>query len=253
MSGNDSDFEGFDMFEEPKDFRPPSPPPTMVSHMREHAMSGPKEVLLRLVGNHSLWGHYLWNSGIVLADYIDQHPEVVSGKKVLELGAGAGLPSIIAALNGAKSVVCTDYPDNPLIDNIKYNVQQFPQIVDRTNVRGFLWGADITPLREAAGLPADSGFDVILLSDLVFNHTEHEKLVHTSKEALSKFPDAIVYVFFTHHRPRLAHKDLQFFQIAEQNGFKVKKFLEIKKRPMFENDPGAPEVRATVHGYSMSL
>lgn len=41
---------------------------------------------------------------------------------VLELGAGAALPSMIAALCGASVVVATDYPDLPLIAQMKDNI-----------------------------------------------------------------------------------------------------------------------------------
>jgi nicotinamide N-methyltransferase len=41
----------------------------------------------------------------------------------LELGAGAALPSLIAAVNGASKTVVTDYPDRELIENIEYNVK----------------------------------------------------------------------------------------------------------------------------------
>lgn len=44
------------------------------------------------------------------------------GKRVLELGAGAGLPSIISVLAGAKRMVITDYPDEELVENIRWNV-----------------------------------------------------------------------------------------------------------------------------------
>jgi predicted nicotinamide N-methyase len=46
----------------------------------------------------------------------------VKGKSVLELGAGAGLPSLICAINGASQVVVTDYPDADLIENLRYNI-----------------------------------------------------------------------------------------------------------------------------------
>lgn len=41
---------------------------------------------------------------------------------MLELGAGAGLPSLVCAINGASQVVVTDYPDAELIENLRYNV-----------------------------------------------------------------------------------------------------------------------------------
>ena len=41
---------------------------------------------------------------------------------MLELGAGAGLPSLVCAINGASQVVVTDYPDADLVENLQYNV-----------------------------------------------------------------------------------------------------------------------------------
>ncbi|KIW47065.1 uncharacterized protein PV06_02675 [Exophiala oligosperma] len=89
-----------------------------------------------------LFAYNLWNGGVVAADAIEvasanddggggSHPQPqaldratsreendnwnprywsVKGKSTLELGAGAALPSIIAALSGAKSVTITDHP-----------------------------------------------------------------------------------------------------------------------------------------------
>ncbi len=64
------------------------------------------------------------NAGILFARYLDKHKELCRGKNVLELGAGASLPSMIAALNGAKMVVTTDYPEALLIDQLAVNVKQ---------------------------------------------------------------------------------------------------------------------------------
>lgn len=41
---------------------------------------------------------------------------------MLELGAGAGLPSLVAAILGAQKVVVTDYPDGDLISNLEHNI-----------------------------------------------------------------------------------------------------------------------------------
>jgi predicted nicotinamide N-methyase len=44
----------------------------------------------------------VWNAARVLSDLFEADPGHVRDKTVLELGAGAALPSIVAALNGAK-------------------------------------------------------------------------------------------------------------------------------------------------------
>lgn len=53
----------------------------------------------------------LWPSSIALAEYLNKSRELIKGKRVLELGAGLGLPSLVAAHCGA-DVTTTDYhPD----------------------------------------------------------------------------------------------------------------------------------------------
>jgi EEF1A N-terminal glycine/lysine methyltransferase len=75
-------------------------------------------------------------------------------------------------------VVLTDYPDQALIENMAYNVaQNIEPASQHVSVMGYVWGQPVEPL--LAFLDADGGgrggFDLILLSDLIFNHSQ----VHT--------------------------------------------------------------------------
>lgn len=45
-----------------------------------------------------------WNAARAFATYLDGHPQLYQDRNVIELGAGGGLPGIVAALNGAKAV-----------------------------------------------------------------------------------------------------------------------------------------------------
>ncbi|HWV20284.1 MAG TPA: 50S ribosomal protein L11 methyltransferase [Devosia sp.] len=47
---------------------------------------------------------YAWAGGAVLALYLQEHPDVVAGKTVLDFGAGSGLVGIAAARAGAQKV-----------------------------------------------------------------------------------------------------------------------------------------------------
>lgn len=49
----------------------------------------------------------VWPAAKALAQFIHQNPAYTKGKNILELGAGLGLPSLVAARN-AKHVLCTD-------------------------------------------------------------------------------------------------------------------------------------------------
>lgn len=69
-----------------------------------------------------------------MTDYLYDHKqELVLGKSVLELGAGAGLPSIAAATWGAKQVVVTDYPNEDLVENMRINVAAARNVVPRSS------------------------------------------------------------------------------------------------------------------------
>lgn len=256
-----------DLFNEPQDFYPPSPKPTT----EKHTFISGRELSLRLVGHNPLWGHHLWNAGRVISTYLESQASLIKGKTVLELGAGAGLPSLVCAILGAKIVVVTDFPDPDLIENIWYNIEhcQTPTTaVDSIDIKkiataeGYLWGADPAPLLAhiapnsnaypATG-EASSGFDILILADLLFNHSEHAKLIATVQQTLSHSPSSKAFVFFTPYRPWLLEKDLAFFDLARKGGFNVEKVLEeMVEKVMFEEDRGDEKVRRTVFGYVLT-
>ena len=109
-------------------------------------------------------------------------------------------------------------------------------------LQGYLWGSDtqqiLSHLDEAAG-----GFDLLILADLLFNHSEHAKLVSTITQTLRRSPDASALVFFTPYRPWLLEKDLAFFALASDAGFDVSKIVQkVMDRVMFDDDPGVSMV-----------
>lgn len=88
-------------------------------------------------------------------------------------------------------------------------------------------------------LHGDAAFDVLILADLLFNHSEHTKLVKTVQLMLKKSPESRAFVFFTPYRPWLLEKDLAFFDLARDSGFVVNKtFEKVMDKVMFEEDPG---------------
>lgn len=53
------------------------------------------------------WAH-CWAGGLALARYVLDHPGVVAGRRVLDLGAGSGLVGIAAAKAGAREVAAAE-------------------------------------------------------------------------------------------------------------------------------------------------
>ena len=158
----------------------------------------------------------------------------------------------------------TDYPDEELIKNLEYNIEQcralYPfsstitievNYVQRRSTKaelhnqGYLWGAPL-PTNMLAK------FDLLILADVVFNHTEHVKLVSSIHLMLRRKSNSRVLVFFTPYRPWLLEKDLEFFNFAKEGGFIVEKVLEtVMEKAMFVDDRGDELLRRTVFGYEL--
>ncbi len=74
--------------------------------------AGPRSGIRKLAEADEAFGNpywaYHWGGGLALARHVLDHPEVVAGRRVLDLGAGSGLVGIAAMKAGATSVIAAD-------------------------------------------------------------------------------------------------------------------------------------------------
>nr|XP_005993262.1 PREDICTED: methyltransferase-like protein 23 isoform X2 [Latimeria chalumnae]XP_014342261.1 PREDICTED: methyltransferase-like protein 23 isoform X2 [Latimeria chalumnae] len=112
---------------------------------------------------------YIWPCAIVLAQYVWFYRWHLTGKTVLEIGAGVGLPGIVAAKCGAK-VILSDRAVQPhCLENCRRscrlnNLTEIPVI-------GITWG-QISP--ELLLLPP---VDIIFGSDVFYEPEDFEDVV----------------------------------------------------------------------------
>lgn len=222
--------------------------PEEVEEEKEHQFVDAMGFHIRLPNaHHSLWGELLWPAGKIVSRCIKErsHGFSVDGKTVIEFGAGCGLCSLVAATNGAKRVVCTDYPDDLLIDNLKFNCNDQKNII----VLGYKWGCDAS---EVIKENDNEKFDTAILTDLVFNVACHRQLLKSLKECLK--PDGFAMVSYTQHRALKAEQDAEFFNIADKEfGFNVEELFTEKHDPMFAVDQGDIERRTTCHVFRFTF
>ena len=96
---------------------------------------------------------YQWAGGLALAHHFAAHPELVAGKRLLDLGAGSGLVGIVAAKGGAMVSAAELDPNGRAA--IGLNAAANAVAVTLVDV-------DITG-------PAPAGFDLIAAGDVFYN------------------------------------------------------------------------------------
>lgn len=155
---------------------------------------------------------------------------------------------------GAQKVVVTDYPDAELIDNLAHNISTCTLLLQPAATiaaEGYLWGSSAKSVLAHLPFP-HQGFDILLLADLLFNHSCHNALLSTVIQTLARTSDARALVFFTPYRPWLLEKDMAFFGLCKEKGLEMDKVLEeVMEKVMFEEDKGDELLRRTVFGYEV--
>lgn len=122
------------------------------------------------------WAYY-WGGGLALARHVLDHPELVRGRRVLDLGAGSGLVAIAAAKAGAHDVLAAD------VD--RYAVEALPLNAALNHVEVTVLHADLTP-----GAPPD--VDIVLVGDLFYERDLAERVTAFLDRCLGQGIEALV-------------------------------------------------------------
>ncbi|KAI2609303.1 hypothetical protein GGR54DRAFT_633038 [Hypoxylon sp. NC1633] len=171
--------------------------------------------------DRKLFSHYLWNASLLLAEFVEagalglsldvdlgRLPPTyfdVTGLECLELGAGTALPSLMAALLGAKNVVVTDYPSPAVLGTLHKNVtaNAKPDLSPASTlapltVEGHAWGELDTPFAaQHRGL-----FDRVFVCDCLWMPWQHANLHKSIAWFLNDSPSARAWVVAGFHTGR---------------------------------------------------
>lgn len=135
----------------------------------QYMVPDPEEVEVRyreLGGSFPYWTK-VWDAGLSLATWLAEEPGLVQDKVVLELGAGIGLPSFIAA-RVATEVVVSDH-DEAAVAWAEMNIRK----LGLSNVR-----ASSVNWKQNKLLPAD----VVIMSDVGYDPADFTYLEQLSRQ-----------------------------------------------------------------------
>ncbi|MDP3402274.1 MAG: methyltransferase [Brevundimonas sp.] len=96
---------------------------------------------------------YPWAGGLALAQHLTAHPDLVAGKRVLDLGSGSGLVGIVAAKAGA------------LVSAAELDANGRAAI----GLNAAVNGVSLQLVKVAVAGDAPDGFDMILGGDVFYN------------------------------------------------------------------------------------
>ncbi|TXG72658.1 hypothetical protein EZV62_001237 [Acer yangbiense] len=192
-----------------------------------------------------LGGLKLWEGSLDLVKALQSEIQnghiSFTGKRVLELGCGHGLPGIFACLEGAAATHFQDFNAEVLrcltIPNVNANIsKEFqPGETKETNsdtgaeVRFFAgdWSQihQLLPyvhdnendLNCSSGLAPTSGYDIILMAETIYSVPTHQSLYGLIKKCLSH-PQGVVYMAAKKHYFGVGGGTRRFLSMVEKDG-----------------------------------
>lgn len=149
----------------------------ILAHTVEHRSVVVPEVVLRLGGlSMPLWESaaladqrpavpppywaWPWAGGLALARYVLDHPAIVRGTRVVDIGCGGGIVAIAAALAGSAHVTAID-------------IEVFA--IEATRLNATANGVTVDAV-EQDPIGSDAGWDVVLVGDLWYEQQLAERM-----------------------------------------------------------------------------
>ena len=173
-----------------------------------------------VAGNHaSATAATPWDGGVVLAAYVATRPELFRGKRIVELGCGAGaLPGLASALLGASSVVLTDVPAALPVVQRRVESVAAPNVA----VAALDWREGVGGLRD---------FDVVLAADTIWLDDLVEPFVNCVAELLAGGGRLLLA-----HQTRSTAVDDELFGALSRRGLACSEIPQDELAPDFRPD-----------------
>lgn len=178
--------------------------PAALRHSPDPLPLGPSITLLEsraLISAGGTTGLRTWEAALHLGQYLCANPFLVSGRRVLELGAGTGYLSVLCALHlGARHVLASDGSADvvaSLADAISLRRLQGGRDGEvKMAALQLQWGHALLGA-ELAPWHGGRGVDLVLGADVTYDARVIPALVTTLQDLVRLFPDVLVLVAAT--------------------------------------------------------
>ncbi|XP_012274371.1 methyltransferase-like protein 22 isoform X2 [Orussus abietinus] len=139
----------------------------------------------------SLVGLQVWRGAFLLADYILSNPQSFKQKRVLELGSGVGLTSIVASFL-ASEVICTDTDVEEILKLIRRNFARNQSYVSsKVSVEGLNFLCPNWPRELQRKIDP---VDIVLAADVIYDDDITEGFVGTLERLFNSGFPKVAYV-----------------------------------------------------------
>ncbi len=163
----------------------PLAPPPLVPELRLHVArdSAGVDALWDATGDVPYWA-VAWPGGVALARHLLDHPTLVRGRRVLDVGTGTGLVAIAAARCGAAAVVAVD------VDPLAVTAAAANARANGVDVDARL--ADVLDGDGTVAAPPGVPADVVLVGDLLYEAATAPRVVAFVQRCAARGADVLV-------------------------------------------------------------
>lgn len=121
----------------------------------------------------------LWPAGLALADHMARMGDWLEGKKVIELGCGLALPSLVCAKLGANVTAQDIHPD--VVELLKENIQINQIDETKIKIESFLFQNASQEYLKNLGT-----FDFVIASDILYEKNQPENVAKIASALCSR-------------------------------------------------------------------